>query len=138
MFRRLFGSKETRKVLPAVDVGTGDFNQAIVGEASYQDELRRIAGGRTERGERVEFRVVLVPEPNNKYDRNAVAVYADSGGVIGYLSREDAEEYQPTIVAFIRGRNGHPSCRAVMAGGQGQKRSIGVWLDIGLDALEDG
>jgi hypothetical protein len=94
MLRRLFGGKSQEKTIPAVDMSTGDYRQPIVGEAHYQDELRSIADGRTEKGERVEFRVVLIPETKNKYDANAVAIHAENGGVIGYLSREDAAEYQ--------------------------------------------
>ena len=135
MLRRFFGGRERKQTIAAVDIGTGDFNQPIVGEASYQDELRRIAAGRTQRGERVEFRVVLISEPNNKYDRNAVAVHAENGGVIGYLSREDAREYQPAITALMKSRGSYPCCNAVMAGGQGTKANIGVWLDIDLDNL---
>lgn len=97
MLRRLFGGKAAEKTIPAIDVSTGDFRQAIVGEANYQDELRLIAAGRTERGERVEFRVVLIPELKNKYDSNAVAIHAENRGVIGYLSREDAADYQPAL-----------------------------------------
>ncbi len=137
MLRRIFG-KPQEKTIPAVDVGTGDFRQAIVGEASYQDELRSIAAGRTERGVRVEFRVVLIPEPKNKYDSNAVAIHAENGGVIGYLSREDAAEYQPSIIALMKERGSYPVCHALMFGGRGDKRSIGVWLDIDLASLVGG
>ncbi len=135
MLRRLFGGKPQEKTIPAVDMSTGDFRQPIVGEAHYQDELRAITAGRTERGERVEFRVVLIPKLKNKYDPNAVAVHAENAGIVGYLSREDAEEYQPAIIAFMKARGGYPCCNAMMAGGHGDKLSIGVWLDIDLDAL---
>jgi hypothetical protein len=138
IFRRLFPRQsETNRVLTAIDYCSGDFHQAIVGEASYQEELRRVAAGRTERGERVEFRAVLVPEPQNKYDRNAVAVFAEGGSVIGYLDRELAAEYQPLILEHVRLKRSHPCCKAVMAGGQKGKPSIGVWLDIDWDALEE-
>ena len=135
MLRRLFGGKPQDKTVSVVDVGTGDFGQPIVGESHYQEQLSSIAAGRTAKGERVEFRVVLVPEPSNKYDPNAVAVYAADGGIVGHLPREDAEEYQRAIAAFIKTRGKYPSCSATMAGGRGDKKTIGVWLDIDLDAL---
>ncbi len=135
MLRRLFGGRPQDKPVPVSDMGTGDFGQAIVGESHYQDQLRAIAAGRAEKGERVEFRVVLMPEPKNKYDPNAVAVYTENGGIVGHLSREDAEDYQPAITAFIKTRGKYPSCNAMMAGGRGDKKTIGVWLDIDLDAL---
>lgn len=137
MLRRLFGGKPQDKTVSVsvADMGTGDFSQAIVGESHYQDQLRAIAAGRTAKGESVEFRVVLIPEPTNRYDPNAVAIYAVDGGIVGYLSREDAEEYQPAIAAFIKTRGEYPSCNAMMAGGRGDKETIGIWLDIDLDAL---
>ena len=135
MLRRLFGGKPQDKTVSIVDMATGDFSQPIVGESHYQEQLRAIAAGRTAKGERVEFRVVLMPEPKNKYDPNAVVLYAENGGIIGHLSREDAEEYQPAIAAFIKTRGRYPSCNAMMAGGRGDKKTIGVWLDIDLDAL---
>lgn len=135
--RRLFPRRSASDhVLTAIEYCSGDFQQAIVGEASYQDELRRIADGRTERGERVEFRAVLVPEPENNYDKNAVAVYAESGGVVGYLDRELAAERQAGIIAHIRDKKSHPCCMAAMFGGLDEKPSIGVWLDIDWDEFE--
>jgi len=119
----------------ALDLSSGDFNLDIVGESYYQDELRRIAAGRTERRERVEFRAVLLPEPDSEYDPRAVAVHAERGGVIGHLSREDAALYQPMIVALQKTRSRYPACRAILKGGYGEKRYIGVVLDLDVDAL---
>lgn len=41
--------------------------------------------------------VELVPEPNNKYDRNAVCIVKDTK-VLGYLDRTAAREYHATFV----------------------------------------
>jgi hypothetical protein len=134
---RLFGKSGEREIaVSALDVSSGDFDFEIVGESFYQDELRRIAAGRTEKRERVKFRVVLLPEPNNKHDPRAVAVHAEQGGIIGYLSREDAARYQPMIIAMKKTNGHYPSCMAVLTGGYGEKRSIGVVLDLDVDALE--
>ncbi len=119
-----------------VDPSSGDFHLSVVGESHYQDELRRIAAGRTEKRERVEFRVVLIPELDNKYDPQAVAIHADQGGIIGYLSREDAAEYQPAIIAMKESKGHYPACKAVLIGGYEGKPSIGVVLDLDVDALE--
>jgi tetratricopeptide (TPR) repeat protein len=135
MLRRLFGGKPQDEEVAAVEVGTGNFLQEIVGESHYQDRLLAIAAGRIAEGKPVKFRVVLIPEPKNEYDPNAVAVHAENGGIIGYLSREDAEEYQPAIVAFKKRQGGYPSCNAMTAGGHGDYKSIGVRLDIDLDEV---
>jgi HIRAN domain len=44
------------------------------------------------------FQAVLMREPDNPYDSNAIAVYSPAGK-IGHLSREDAEEYQDVLIA---------------------------------------
>lgn len=90
---------------PRVHILGGREDLQVVGESHYQDNLWRIVGGW--RGdERVRFPVkaVLVPEPDNTYDPNAVSVWID-GLKVGYLSRADAERYQPGLLA-LEGRHG--------------------------------
>src|SRR5262245_8825420 len=48
------------------------------------------------------FQAVLVREPVNAYDSNAIAVYSPVGK-IGYLSRDDAEDYQDVLIAVEDG-----------------------------------
>lgn len=70
----------------------------VVGEGSYQGALERAAGGRTVDGARIPDHVaVLMPEPANVYDSNAVRVVIADRGTIGYLSRENAVAYRPLI-----------------------------------------
>jgi hypothetical protein len=52
---------------------------AVVGEASFQTVLERFSGGRDENG--AIFRhhaAVLMPEPYNRYDHDAVSPHCDS------------------------------------------------------------
>jgi HIRAN domain len=42
------------------------------------------------------FQAVLVREPNNAYDENAIMVYSTAGH-LGYLARGDAEDYQELL-----------------------------------------
>jgi hypothetical protein len=44
------------------------------------------------------FQALLVREPDNEYDSNAIAVWSPVGK-IGHLSRDDAEEYQDVFIA---------------------------------------
>ena len=89
----------------------------VVGEGSYQGTLERVAGGRTENGalNRDHF-ALLLPEPSNPYDPNAVRVLIPTGGTVGYLSRENAVAYRPAIerVAAVGKLLG---CRASLSGG---------------------
>jgi hypothetical protein len=66
----------------------------IVGEASYQGDLEKIAGGKTEEGVDLYVLAALVPEPNNPYDKNAISIQI-GGRTVGYLDRERAITYQP-------------------------------------------
>ena len=81
--------------------------------------------------------VVLIPEPKNKHDANAVAIHAESGSVIGYLKRDDAALYQPKILQHMRVSGAYPSCKGKFFGGTTEKPSLGVWLDIDWDGLEE-
>jgi hypothetical protein len=99
----------------------GSFNQEVVGEASYQEALRSIAG----RGEvRHECRAVLSLEDSNPHDSNAVAVLVD-GKRVGYLSRSDANRYRKKLAPT----GAFGTCPAVIVGG-GNQRNLGIWLDI--------
>jgi HIRAN domain len=64
----------------------------IVGEASYQTALARIAGPKTADGMSVWKTAQLTPEPGNAHDKNAVMVTID-GLKVGYLSRRQALAY---------------------------------------------
>jgi hypothetical protein len=108
----------------------------VVGESHYQPALERIAGGRTRDGARnPDHTALLLPEPTNKWDANAVRVLvgAAQGGVaalIGYLSREDAVTYRPVIDRLAEtGRL--MMCHASLKGGWDRGVSFGVTLRIG-------
>lgn len=65
----------------------------IVGESHYQEALEQIVGGRTEESADFEVDVSLIPENDNPYDPNAVAVEID-GETVGYLSKASAKKYR--------------------------------------------
>jgi hypothetical protein len=115
----------------------------VVGESYRQDVLRRVVTGDSspyvddlsgrarkiaETEQRRWFRAALVCEPDNEYDRNAVAVYADGVGRIGYLSRDDAADYQPVFRALRSRGCSTGSVPAFLIGGEPGKPSLGVLL----------
>lgn len=57
-------------------------SQAVVGESHYQPALRAATGGRKAESwdDHITVKAQVVPEPNNKYDRNAVAVSSSMAG----------------------------------------------------------
>ena len=84
-----------------VDLYEGQETLEVVGGASYQDNLWRIVGRRRSPDGRVREHIfaVLAAEPDNPYDTDAIAVWIQ-GLKVGYLSREDAQRYQPGLLAL--------------------------------------
>lgn len=103
----------------------------VVGELAHQDVLWRLSGGTV--GDRVRHDIVavLVPEPTNPHDANAISVQID-GQIIGYLSRATAQEYLPGLQGLMSTRAGYIALRGVIVGGgnydDGPGR-LGVWLE---------
>ena len=114
---------------------SGEFNGEIVGEASYQTAIRSIM--ESSDSENADF--VVVPEPDNPFDSNAVAVKSVAYETIGYLPRAVAALVQPSLGTFHAERGGYPCCSGTIFGGS--KGIYGVWLDpdfriLGIPANE--
>jgi hypothetical protein len=105
----------------------------VVGEASYQDNLWRVIGGRSSPDDRVRVEVyaVLVAETDNPYDANAVSVWVQ-GLKVGYLTRDDARRYRPGLLA-LQQQHGKPIALAGAIVGGGMRADgpgrLGVFLD---------
>jgi hypothetical protein len=103
----------------------------VVGEASYQDALWLICGG--SKGDRLRHEVVavLVPEPENPHDRNAISVRV-GGHLVGYLPREVAANYLAGLHMAMAQCGGYVALAGVIVGGgyydDGPGR-LGVWLE---------
>lgn len=110
----------------------GDWVQ-VVGEAHHQEALSAICGGKTESGHSLSTTAVLVMEPDNPHDSNAIAVIA-GGNRVGYLGRQDATAYRPVLEALEkRGQVG--ACQAEIRGGWdrggGDEGHFGISLNLG-------
>ncbi|MEK6788484.1 MAG: HIRAN domain-containing protein [Pseudomonadota bacterium] len=113
----------------------GEFSQQVVGEASYQKNLELIAGEKTPESKAIRKIAVIQHEPENRYDRNACAVYID-GKIIGYLPKDFAKR-----VAKRLHQKGHHDdtwleVEAIIDGGWRSKDGsseghFGVKLDMG-------
>jgi hypothetical protein len=68
-----------------------------------------------EDGERV-FEAILVAEPDNEYDRDAVAVYS-AAGKLGYVPRGDARAYAPVFRKIDRQGFRARVCTGLLVGG---------------------
>jgi hypothetical protein len=120
----------------------GRHDLEVVGESQYQDALWRVAGGRTAERVRVEVQAVLLPEPDNPYDPNAITVLID-GAKVGYLCRDDAHTYRPGLLALGTRYQALIALTGVVVGGgmrQDGPGLLGVWLshdpaDFGLTPI---
>ncbi|CCF83604.1 HIRAN domain-containing protein [Nitrolancea hollandica] len=109
----------------------GEEDVYVVGESFYQDELKSLVQKALKDNSncdphRVETVAILAPEPRNKHDPNAVQVKID-GKRIGYLSREDAEHYQPSLVRLAK-KLRTIACNGIIVGGREEGHSYGVVL----------
>jgi len=94
----------------------------VVSTATYQEALAAIAGGEPGAVQDIEKWAHLVPEPDNPWDRNAVAVYVD-GRKVGYLPREHTAAYASLLTQVWTNYRGRAVCRAVVGGGRRQATS---------------
>jgi hypothetical protein len=80
------------------------------------------------------YKAMLIPEPSNEYDPNAIGVFLWAGGtwsMSGYLSRFDAMRYQPLFRHLaVRGTDGSTAvaCDAALTSERG---GVGVVLHLG-------
>ena len=93
-----------------------DFN--IVGEASYQSNLEKIAGNKQEQAKYHQCMAKISSEPSNKFDKNAIKVEIN-GLIVGYLSKSDAKQ--------LTGRNIDKLVPAVIDGGWDDGDSTGQY-----------
>jgi hypothetical protein len=101
---------------------------AAVGESHYQDALRSLCGN--QRWEDVQFdcTAVLVPQPTNPHDPNAVMVQVDAT-LVGYLSRGDAINYQ-ALIREATPRLIHCEARIAGRGPGADTSNLGVFLRL--------
>jgi hypothetical protein len=97
----------------AIAIGDGQFGIEAVGTAEHQDELELVAGRRTEAGVDHLCGALLVPDPKNPYDANAIAVVIASR-VVGYVPSNIAPslKYALRVGGFIAA-----GCAAKIVGG---------------------
>lgn len=102
----------------------------VVGESHCQPALQQMRTRCVPGAEgRPSFSVALVAEPENPYDEHAVAVISEAGRV-GYLPREDARRFGPTLRALRQAGYDGGASRALLNGGTRDKPSLGVTLCI--------
>lgn len=136
LWKRWFGSTQPTAHAERVRFiqGPESFSIAAVGESNYQAALWSIVRAQTpsDRGYRMEVTARLLPEPENAYDANAIRVFVGAA-LVGYLSRDDAEDYEPYLDELLDGAD-QLHCAGLIRGGflteAGSRASLGIWLDL--------
>lgn len=109
----------------------GPEHQIEPGESYRQDDLWHLVGGFSADRIRCDVTAVLVPEPENLHDPNAIKVLID-GRHVGYLSREDAVIYLPGLRRLTASHSSPIALSGQIVGG-GQREDglgmLGVFLD---------
>lgn len=110
---------------PNIAFGGKNISQklTIVGESFYQDAISRFVVG-------VHYGF-LVPDQNNPYDKNAVAVYLIDKDLmihkIGHLPKELASRVSQPIANLLGSNNQVIPVQARVAGGTKDKPTMGVF-----------
>lgn len=102
---RIFGADEStnQDVRVLFDLWRrGDWpRRPIAGESFHEKEIRAILPKSLgEQSTEVQAQALLIPEPANRHDRDAVKVVI-RGQHVGYLNKDDAPLYQPMLVRLI-------------------------------------
>ena len=90
----------------------------IVGEQSYQNNLKKIAGPKEEESKFFECYAKVSSEPFNQYDKNAVKVEIN-GLLVGYLNKSEAAKLSSKVV--------NKTVPAVIDGGWKDEESTGSY-----------
>jgi hypothetical protein len=99
----------------------------VVGESQYRAAIERAVGRRPE-GHNDIVDAMMVWEPTNRYDPNAIAVQMD-GQTCGYLARADAKRYRP-VMEWCQSEGFVPVVRGDVHGGF--RQPDGTWADFGI------
>ena len=104
----------------AIVVGDGKFGVHAVGASAYQGPIASLVGGRTPMGygvepglERALFAALLLPDPDDLYDKNAVRVIIREI-TVGYLEVDTAKAF---VSALAQNGLDRAACRAAICGG---------------------
>lgn len=131
LMSKLLGRDEVQRV--SAVILPGGRSVEVKGEAQYQDALSAICGGKCHDGHQKRVTAALLPEPSNKYDRNAVQVYVDDR-LVGYINRDDAVHYSPVLQQMVKKVGATGACDAVIVGGWDRGGNdtghFGIWLNL--------
>ncbi len=110
----------------------GPVEVQVAGESFHEDAIMDAWDSVVKDGEQVDvLRAVLIPDPGNRHDPYAVAVYT-AGKHVGFLPRAVARQVQPALVAFAQEASARrlASCPAEIRWPRGEPQVV-LLLDPG-------
>ena len=136
LFSKLFSSAQPKFDESNLVILDGDDDLDVVGESYQQNNLWELAGPRSSEKTRVEVIGYLIPEPENKYDPNAIGVWIQNKKV-GFIAKELAREIVDDLLELMSKHNGSLiGLRGVIAGGghyDDGPGQLGVFLEYPAD-----
>lgn len=105
----------------------------VVGESFYKENLFKLLDFSISNDRDPVYWATLVPETNNKYDHEAVAIYINNLKV-GHLSQFEASDFHYLLLAVKREYGKEVCCPSLILGDD----YPGVFLNIDLDDLIKG
>ena len=125
----LKGKKAANETKASLVSNSVSYAYNIVGEQSYQNNLKKIAGPKEEESKFFECYAKVSSEPFNQYDKNAVKVEIN-GLLVGYLSRGEA--------AKLAGKVVNKTVPAVIDGGWKDEESTGSYgVKLAINNVND-
>lgn len=103
---------------------------SVVGESHYQETLASLSAAPSRGEHRYDCTALLVLEPDNPHDPNAVMVQVD-GECVGYLSRYNAQRFGPKVRKMLKVGES-PTCLAFVGRGPDHP-NLGISLRIPCD-----
>lgn len=101
----------------------------IVGEQSYQNNLKKIAGPKEDKSKFFECYAKVSSEPFNQYDKNAVKVEIN-GLLVGYLSKGEAVKLAGKVI--------NKTVPAVIDGGWKDEEGTGSYgVKLAINSVND-
>jgi hypothetical protein len=132
----LFKRRPPSPFTVSVQIYTGSEWLEVKGESAFQTVLESIAGPKCEDGYNLPVDVVLIREPDNQYDPNAIAVYAtdprtNQAAKVGFVVKPLAEKLAPVLdeknaAGETVGMEGY--IRGGWQRGNGDEGHYGIWL----------
>jgi hypothetical protein len=140
ILKRLFGDPASANRIQSSEIVILEGNDQldVVGESYRQDALWNLVGGNSGERVRVEVIATLNPQPENKYDPNAIAVNIE-GIHVGFIAKELAAEIVDELNGLISTNGGRQiGIRGVIAGGGDREDGpgmLGVFLDYPAESF---